>query len=312
MPSRVHASRSATVLLLTLFLAGCAWQRTPMAPPTAAPPRTPISTPTVTRFDAGPTASSTRHAQPSATPAPTPSSTQPTLAPSSQRAYSATLHLMHRDGTPFSTEAAYLLYLPRGYGQERGRKWPLVLFLHGSEERGDDAEQVRRNGLPKVLDQGAELPALVLSPQCPARTRWWQSTPFLGALLDLVESSYAVDSSRVYVTGWSMGAYGTWALALDYPRRFAALAPIAGGGDFRDDSIPENLCQLRDVPVWVFHGARDETIAPSESENAVQALQACGGNVRFTLYPEAGHDGAWELAYTDAVFYQWMLQQARR
>ena len=315
MPSRPSHSWTTKVPWLLLLLAGCVWQRTPVAAPAAGQPIALTAIATERAFEAQPTPTASQQAQPPQIL--TPSATvlvptlAPTLAPSSQRAYFSTLKLADSGGASHPVDVGYLLYLPRGYGQEPRRTWPLILYLHGSEERGEDPDQVRRNGLPKLLDQGTELPAIVLSPQCPVGVRWWQNTAALGAVLDLVQSSYAVDSARVYVTGWSMGAYGTWALALGYPRRFAALAPIAGGCDFRDDSIPESLCQLRDVPVWVFHGAQDRVIAPSESENAVRAMQACGADVRFTLYPEADHDGAWELAYTDQAFCLWLLQQAR-
>jgi len=241
----------------------------------------------------------------------TPGMAPPTV-PASQRAYGSNVQVATSDGVKQTVSVGYLLYLPRGYGQDRPDGWPLILFLHGSDERGDDPQALRRNGLPQALDQGLELPALVLSPQCPLGIRWWQWTEALGALLDQIESEYPVDTGRVYLTGFSMGAYGAWALALRSPERFAAMVPVSGGCDFRDDSIPEDICNLKDLPVWVLHGAQDAIVAPRESENAVNALRACGGDVQFTLYPDADHVKACELAYADRALYDWLFSRLRK
>ena len=159
--------------------------------------------------------------------------------------------------------AAYLLYLPEGYGAEPDRRWPLILFLHGRGESGSNLDRVKRHGLARRLDEGLELPAIVVSPQCPAGG-WW-TTDVLSALLDEVSEQYAVDADRVYVTGLSMGGYGTWALARRYPDRFAAIAPVCGGGD------PARACTIRHVPVWAFHGAKDDVVAFEKSEEMVAA-----------------------------------------
>jgi predicted peptidase len=198
--------------------------------------------------------------------------------------------------------AAYLLYLPEGYGAEPDRRWPLILFLHGRGESGSNLDRVKRHGLARRLDEGLELPAIVVSPQCPAGG-WW-TTDVLSALLDEVSEQYAVDADRVYVTGLSMGGYGTWALALRYPDRFAAIAPVCGGGD------PARACTIRHVPVWAFHGAKDDVVAFEKSEEMVAALRACDGNVRFTVYPEARHD-SWTATYANPELYAWLLAQRR-
>jgi predicted peptidase len=247
----------------------------------------------------------------------TPSATEsppaePTASVASQLAYSAAVQVAEPGGVAQAISMKYLLYVPSGYGQNPNERWPLILFLHGSEERGGDPEVLRKAALPQSLDRGLGLPALVLSPQCPLGKRWWQRTEQLGALLDHIESRYAVDNERVYLTGFSMGAYGAWALALRFPERFAAMVPVAGGCDFRDNSIPADMCNLKDLPVWVLHGAQDGTIAPRESENAVNALRACGGNVQFTLYPNADHTGACELAYADCALYDWLFSRLRK
>jgi predicted peptidase len=198
--------------------------------------------------------------------------------------------------------AAYLLYLPEGYAAAPARPWPLILFLHGRGESGSNLALVKRHGLARRLEEGLALPAIVVSPQCPAGS-WW-STDVLSALLDEVSEQYRVDADRVYVTGLSMGGFGTWALALRYPDRFAAIAPVCGGGD------PARACAIRHVPVWAFHGELDDVVPFARSEEMVAALRACDGNVRFTVYPEARHD-SWTATYANPELYAWLLAQRR-
>lgn len=194
----------------------------------------------------------------------------------------------------------YLLYVPDEY--EQRDKWPLVLFLHGAGERGDDLEKVKRHGPPKLIKAGKEFPFILVAPQCPAE-RWWR--PFeLTALLDEIIKTHNVDEDRVYVTGLSMGGYGTWDLAILTPERFAAIAPICGGG------IPYRAKRIAKVPIWVFHGAKDTVVPVKKSEEMIKALKKAGGAPKFTVYPEAGHD-SWTAAYEDPAFFEWLLRQER-
>ena len=201
----------------------------------------------------------------------------------------------------------YLLFTPqRATG---GRRPPLILFLHGSEERGRDLELVKRHGMPRVVADDPAFPSVVVSPQCPAGARWHQYLCTLGALLDDVVARCGVDPDRVYLTGLSMGGYGTWHLAARYPDRFAAIAPICGGG-LRSLGFPEKVRVLRKVPVWAFHGARDQNVPVEETQRLVDELRACGGDVRLTIYPDAGHD-SWTRTYADPRLFEWMLAQRR-
>jgi len=194
----------------------------------------------------------------------------------------------------------YLLFLPKDYDQKPS--WPLMLFLHGAGERGDNLDLVKKHGPPKLIEAGKEFPFIVVSPQCPSG-RWWQ--PFeLAALLDEIVEKCKVDQDRIYVTGLSMGGFGTWSLAAYQPNRFAALVPICGGGE------PITAKLFAYAPVWVFHGAKDKTVPLERSEQMVEALKKNGGNVKFTVYPEVGHD-AWNPAYADPALYEWLLQQKR-
>jgi predicted peptidase len=195
----------------------------------------------------------------------------------------------------------YLLYLPPGYEQEDS--WPLLLFLHGAGERGDDLELVKTHGPPKLIDEGVPFPFVVVSPQCPAEA-WWQPIE-LTALLDDVVRRYKIDEDRLYVTGLSMGGFGTWALAAYTPDRFAAIAPICGGGE------PSRTRRMTHLPTWVFHGAQDEGVPLRRSEEMVAALRKLDGDVRFTVFPETAHH-AWITAYNNPEFYGWLLQQRRQ
>jgi predicted peptidase len=212
-----------------------------------------------------------------------------------------------------TVELNYLLYLPGDYGKDPQQKWPLILFLHGSGERGSDLELLKRQPLPKTLDQQKDFPFIVVSPQLPvAMGNWSGLIDPMNVLVNQIQATYSVDTQRVYLTGLSMGGFGTWEFALRYPWRFAAIVPIAGGYKHQSNAIPETICDLKDLPVWVFHGARDTTVVPGQSEDMVDALRACGGNVRLTLYPDADHGASWTRAYADPELYKWLLQQKLR
>jgi len=196
----------------------------------------------------------------------------------------------------------YYLHLPASYGSDRQKKWPLILFLHGSGERGYDINEVKANGLPHNLDDQPDFPFIVVAPQCPP-DEWWSAFE-LNDLLDRVEAKYRVDTDRVYLTGLSMGGFGSWDLAIESPERFAAVAPVCGGGD------PADVARIKDIPVWVFHGAKDQTVPIRRSQEMVDALKKAGGNVKFTIFPDAGHD-SWTQAYAMPELYDWLLKQHR-
>ena len=215
-------------------------------------------------------------------------------------------------GTPGSLDTTvtkhlssrYLLYLPEGYAEaslETGKTWPLVLFLHGSGERGSDLEVLRHQGLPK-LAEAKPFPFILVAPQVPAGGIW--SADVLSALLDDLQGRLRIDPDRVYLTGLSMGAFGAWDLATAMPDRFAAILAISGGGN------PVEICRLKSVPVWIVHGRKDDVIPVSWAEELDRRLRQCSGNVRLTIYPDAGHD-AWTRTYADPAVLEWLLAQRR-
>ncbi|HEY7424160.1 MAG TPA: prolyl oligopeptidase family serine peptidase [Gemmataceae bacterium] len=207
----------------------------------------------------------------------------------------------HFEGSDGKVKLNYLLYLPEGYG-EGEKVWPLVLFLHGAGESGDNLEKVKIHGPPKMIAAGKSFPCIVVSPQSPSRG--WKPEG-LNALLDDVVAKYKVDKDRICVTGLSMGGFGTWALAAAHPERFAALVPICGGGN------PTDAAKLKDLPIWVFHGAKDRAVPPGRSEAMVKALKEAGAkNVQLTMYPDAGHD-SWTATYNNPEMWEWLFKQKR-
>jgi len=197
----------------------------------------------------------------------------------------------------------YLLFLPEDYGQEE-KDWPLMLFLHGAGERGSDLQKVKVHGPPKIVEKQEDFPFIVVSPQCPEGDWWDEKLDVLTNLLDDIVARYDVDTDRIYLTGLSMGGYGTWALASKYPERFAAIVPICGGGK------RFMAYRLKDMPVWAFHGAKDSVVPLEESEEMVEAINDRGGNAKLTVYPDAGHD-SWTKSYDNQELYDWLLEHRR-
>ncbi|MFN6570974.1 prolyl oligopeptidase family serine peptidase [Dendronalium sp. ChiSLP03b] len=205
----------------------------------------------------------------------------------------------------------YLLFLPDVLRQDtsyqhieaKQQLLPAIVFLHGAGERGSNLEDVKRQGLAKIAEEQPNFPFIVISPQCPLSQSW--SVERLSPLLDEAIASYPIDRDRIYLTGLSMGGYGTWRWAAAEPERFAAIAPICGGDN------PMKARNLQNLPVWAFHGAQDRVVPLRESEIMVSALKDCGGNVKFTVYPEAGHD-SWTQTYNNPELYEWFLQHRRQ
>jgi predicted peptidase len=207
-------------------------------------------------------------------------------------------------------QVRYLAFLPRDARGVSGQRWPLLLFLHGMGERGDDLSLVKKHGPPKLVGSDPRFPFILIAPQCPLG-EWWSNESLL-ALLDEVCEKYPVDRSRVYLTGLSMGAFGGWSLALACPERFAAVALVCGGGNpFPPFGFEAKRAEaLKTLPFWAFHGAKDPVVPASESVRMAQVLERFGCSVRLTIYPEAEHD-SWTQTYANPALYEWFLQQRR-
>ena len=201
-------------------------------------------------------------------------------------------------------EMDYLLYLPENYN-EQDKQWPLIVFLHGAGERGNDLDLVKLHGPPMLAEEGREFEFIIASPQCPTSHWWPKRVEHVMALIDELTETYQVDESRIYLTGLSMGGFGTWSTASAYPERFAAIAPICGGG------LSYLAKNLKDVPVWVFHGDSDNVVPLSRSQEMVDALKEAGGNAKFTVYPGVGHD-SWTVTYANDELYEWFLSHSKK
>jgi predicted peptidase len=208
-------------------------------------------------------------------------------------------------------DANYLLFLPDGYGADPAKRWPLILFLHGAGERGTNVWQVAKHGPPKIDTTAPNFPFIVVSPQCPNGKIW--SNDLLLALLDEIEAKYPVDTHRVYLTGLSMGGFGTWSLGLSHPERFAAMAPICGGGEYITPYLAEGdqKAAMQSLPIWVFHGGKDPTVPTIESQRMVDYMKKFGvKDVKLTIYPDALHD-SWTQTYSNPELFAWFLQYSR-
>lgn len=200
----------------------------------------------------------------------------------------------------------YQMFIPGGLSADkdaRRRTWPLLLFLHGSGERGTDIAKVKVHGPPKYADGNADFPFILISPLLPAEEDW--DIAKLDRILRHALATLPVDPDRVYLTGLSRGGHTAWRWAAAEPQRFAAVAPVAGRGN------PETACALKEVPVWALHGDRDDVVTPEGSFAMARAIRACGGRKsRLTIYPDLGHN-AWDPAYGDPALYLWLLSHRR-
>ncbi len=214
---------------------------------------------------------------------------------------------------PANAKIDYLLFLPREYSGSSTNRWPLIFFLHGSGERGSDVWKVATHGPSKYIETHPEFPFIVIAPQCPNRETW--SREALMDLLDQAVETYRVDTNRIYLTGLSMGGFGAWELATSYPERFAAVAPICGGGRYISvlmAGYDGRLAALQSLPVWAFHGAKDNVVPVAESERMVKMMKEAGcKEVELTIYPEAQHN-SWTETYNNPKLYEWFLKHERK
>lgn len=245
---------------------------------------------------------------PTSSPLPTPSS-EPGVYPLLSSEVNLGMHPYRSDKANFN----FMFYVPASYQADTQQKMPLILYLHGTGLRGDDLDKLRIGEFTAILQYEPDLPFLVVAPQLPANdeNRLWSMNDIperLFQLLAEVQEIYPVDSKRIYLTGSSIGGEGTWEIGLNHPKYFAALVPVMGfyGYPFR---VPENICDLKDVPVWAFHGDTDLTVPLEAEQGLVDALRACGGNAQFTIYPGAGHNVDAQV-YKMPELFEWMLAQS--
>lgn len=198
----------------------------------------------------------------------------------------------------------YGLFVPHTY--QGDKEAPLILFLHGAGERGDDGSAPVKQGIGNAIKfKGNEknFPFFVIFPQCRQKSSWKADSPDAQealAILDGIMKEYKIDPKRIYLTGLSMGGYGTWSLAAAYPDKWAAIVPICGGGD------PATADKIKHIPCWCFHGDLDKAVVVGKSREMIDALKKAGGMPRYTEYPYVGHN-SWDPAYVTPELYPWLL-----
>jgi len=217
---------------------------------------------------------------------------------------------------PYTSEKAgldFLLYLPDDYGKDPQQEWPLIVYLHSAPLRGATLGLlVKDEPLPKNLENENNFPFIVVSPLGDGEFEFWAKDEMINPLFTLLEeiqAAYSIDTKKIYLTGSDMGGNGVWAIGLRYPEYFAALAPVAGYFGWPPE-VPENICDLKDVPVWAFHGGRDDIIPVDAGQELVDALKACGGNAQFTVSQDMKIDVLYKV-YADPELYEWLLEQTR-
>lgn len=197
----------------------------------------------------------------------------------------------------------YLVYLPKSY--DSNIKWPLIFSLHGVGECGDNIELVKKYGIHKVLKDKDDFPFVVVSPQCPKNEIWEMQFNLLKELLDEIKNNYSIDEDRMYLTGFSLGGYGTWNFAILNPEIFSAIVPISGGA-----ISPKQALHLKNTPIWTAHGDMDTAVDFEESKRIVDYLKPHNSNIIFKVYEGAGHEVC-TTAYEDPEMFQWLLNQKR-
>lgn len=196
----------------------------------------------------------------------------------------------------------FLVFFPLAYNKNTiKKKWPLLVFLHGAFERGNNLDDLKREALPKLAVH-EDFPFVIVAPQCPQHKHWIASQVL--ALTHKAIADYQIDTSQVYLTGLSMGGFATWQVATKYPNTYAAIIPVCGGGN------PAYASKLVNLPIWAFHGEKDRVIPVEQSIEMIDAIHAAGGDAKLTVYPHAYHD-AWTETYLNKEIYEWLLQHKK-
>lgn len=201
-----------------------------------------------------------------------------------------------------NTVYRYLLYLPKDYGKQPSRKWPVLVYLHGKSCRGYNLEKLKEYGPPYLVSKGWNFTFIIVSPQCPP-DRNWNRDDWFPSLYNELSSKYRIDPNRVYLTGMSMGGSGVWSLAMRHPEYFAAAIPLCGEWSTR------NIKAMKNIPVWAFHGALDNIIHPKKTEELVRALREAGGKVRYSKL--AGQSHSIHKVYEQRDIYEWLLRHKK-
>jgi hypothetical protein len=202
----------------------------------------------------------------------------------------------------------YLTYLPKNYNLDSLQHWPLIIYLHGGSDRGNDLNKLYSSGIPDQIYRERNFPFIIIAPQCPLSLRW-ETDNWFEPLYKEISGKYRIDTNRIYLTGYSLGGSGTWNLAIKYSELFAAIAPISGFTS-HNDFINKQVKRLKDMPIWAFHGKMDITVPYEETERIVKKLQKKNKHIKFTSDPNVGHWIHWNI-YPNQDLYDWFLNQKK-
>jgi len=199
---------------------------------------------------------------------------------------------------------AHKIYVPEDYNEDVDL--PLLIFLHGAGERGEDLDMLDIHGPPMRVKNGENFPFVIISPLCPKGSYWddFDMQKSVKELIEKTKEDYAIDKNRIYMTGLSMGGFGTWAYAMNFPEELAAIAPICGGGKIWRTS------RITDIPIWAFHGTDDAVVPYDYSTSLVDAVNEQGGNAKLTSYDNVGHL-SWIEPYGTDSLYNWFLEHSK-
>lgn len=245
-----------------------------------------------------------------------------TSTTSAQEQDGMTTGFVNKTITVHSTEERYVVYVPENYTPDTA--WPLIVFLHGAGERGDDGVAQTTAGIgPAIKKDPSRFPAIVLMPQCPKEQVWNTRHDSLEAQFEATLAEFNIDRKRIYLTGLSMGGYGAWLWGALHTDTFAAIMPICGGGDPYDiqkllnvgggnpyGSLASRVRALATVPIWAFHGGADGVVPPERTREMVAAIKARGGIIQHTEYEGVGHN-SWDKAYQESQGIPWLLSQKK-
>jgi predicted peptidase len=202
-------------------------------------------------------------------------------------------------------DVKYIVFVPKDYKGDK--EYPVILFLHGAGESGTDGKKQAAIGLGKAIRKKEKFEFITVFPQ--SQKGGWGANSVEGkravAILDEVEKEYKTDKKRVYLTGLSMGGFGTWSMAAAHPSRWAAIAPICGGGD------QKSADKIKDIPCWCFHGDADKSVPVQRSRDMIEALKKAGGQPKYDEYKGVGHN-SWDRAYANAELFTWFLKHTSK
>ncbi|WP_425447232.1 alpha/beta fold hydrolase [Dethiothermospora halolimnae] len=198
----------------------------------------------------------------------------------------------------------YLVNLPNDCEDKDNKKWPLMLFLHGAGERGDNLDDIKKYGVHRYLER-KDIPFVVVSPQCPKDTFWDIHIKDLISIIKEVKTKYSIDDKKIYLVGISMGGHCAWNFAMQYPKLFAAVMPIAGG-----PMLSNYAERIKDIPIWTIHGKKDKVVSVEKSREIVFELQQLNGNIKYTEDSNSGHEICTTIFEKEEI-YEWLLNQSK-